>query len=386
MYSFTYCEIMFFCMAILALMLVKMNIGILRLRHQNELSFVLMFAILSSGLEVLAEIFDKQMFFGASIFNNVSNAAYFVVTMIMTYAWMRYIGFLMNLSFRNSVKKQILLGIPMYIGVLISIASMFVDSSAPVTMIYWINEDLNLYERGDLYNLFVVCNFFYMFLAAFLAVRRALNKRYFADRDLYWSLSCFGIFPFVATVLQVIFENIPTTTPGVTLALLLAFSTHQARMISMDPLTHLNNRNQLNQFLTSKMEENNTDKRLYLFVLDMNKFKFINDTYGHAEGDKALVLVAQVLKSVCGPRGCFFARFGGDEFNVVAYLNDDAEAQELCDAICSVLQKKSVGLPYPLTLSIGFADNLTGVDSVPDFFARADEKLYEQKKALAKSA
>lgn len=384
MYSFTYCEIMFFCMAILVLMLVKMNIGILRLRHQNELSLVLRLVLLSAAFEVLAEVLDKQSFYGAAVFSNVANSAYFVVTMVMTFAWMRYIGYLMALPFRNSLKKQVVLGIPMYIGVVFSVASIFVGPDAPITMIYAINEDLNLYVRGDLYGLFVVCNVFYMFLAAFFAARLAVNKCYFADRDLNWSLSCFGIFPFLATVLQVFFENIPTTTPGVTLALLFAFSTHQSRMISVDPLTHLNNRNQLNQFLTSKMNENKGDKRLYLFVLDMNKFKSINDTYGHIEGDNALILVAQVLKSVCGPRGHFFARFGGDEFNVVAYLNDDTEANELCEAIHSNLHKKSVGLPYSLTLSIGFADNLAGVDSIPEFFARADKKLYEQKLARDK--
>jgi GGDEF domain-containing protein len=90
-----------------------------------------------------------------------------------------------------------------------------------------------------------------------------------------------------------------------------------------------------------------------------------------------------VLKAVCGPRGCFIARFGGDEFNLVAELDDDSAANEICDAVQAELKKRVATFKFPLALSIGYADNVTGVETLPEFFARADKRLYEQKKLKA---
>jgi diguanylate cyclase (GGDEF)-like protein len=162
-------------------------------------------------------------------------------------------------------------------------------------------------------------------------------------------------------------------------AVLWVFLELQSRMISTDPLTKLNNRNQLNVFLDSKMGQNSAKGSLYLFVLDVDKFKDINDNFGHHEGDRALITVADVLKKVCGPRGHFISRFGGDEFNLVAELPDASAAEALKDAINEEIALRDETLPYRLCLSIGYATGRGKGETLKDLFERADEALYREK-------
>ena len=114
-------------------------------------------------------------------------------------------------------------------------------------------------------------------------------------------------------------------------------------------------------------------------MIDMDNFKAINDNYGHHEGDRALNMVADVLKRVCGPMGCFISRFGGDEFNLVAELTDDAEAENIKNAVTEKLAFMSASLPYRLTVSIGYAPSRGRGETLIDLFDRADEALYKEK-------
>jgi diguanylate cyclase (GGDEF)-like protein len=118
---------------------------------------------------------------------------------------------------------------------------------------------------------------------------------------------------------------------------------------------------------------------LYLFVLDLDKFKDINDNFGHHEGDRALITVAEVLKRICGPKGCFISRFGGDEFNLVADLPDMAAAEAIKFAINYEIAQRAASLPYRLSLSIGFAASRGKGETLKDLFERADDALYREK-------
>ena len=219
-----------------------------------------------------------------------------------------------------------------------------------------------------------------MVFACILAGHRIPLKRYFSDRVLYTSLAMFGLFPLIGLSFEQTPDSAPYSVYAMVLSVLLVFMEMQTRMISTDPLTKLNNRNQLNSFLDSKIGQYTENRKVYLFVLDLDKFKRINDTYGHAEGDSALNMVADVLKRVCGPMGCFISRFGGDEFNLVAFLASDAEAEFLCKTVKDDLARTAASLPYSLSVSIGYAASRGRSETVVDLFSRADEALFAEKK------
>ncbi len=121
--------------------------------------------------------------------------------------------------------------------------------------------------------------------------------------------------------------------------------------------------------------------------MDIDKFKYINDNYGHLEGDTALVKTAVLLNGICDRHHDFVARYGGDEFVIVCRRRSASEIEELKDEINkAVLQmNKAENLPYTLSLSIGSA--MFDINKSNDeIFAEADKKLYSIKSERASEA
>ena len=116
---------------------------------------------------------------------------------------------------------------------------------------------------------------------------------------------------------------------------------------------------------------------------DINDFKLINDTFGHAEGDSALVIVAQSLVRTVQNHSyqVFLGRYGGDEFVLIAHPVSDDEIPELEKEIreCIRLRCKNDHKPYILSVGIGYDKLLEGEDSLQKCMQRADEKLYLNK-------
>ncbi|WP_051226346.1 GGDEF domain-containing protein [Butyrivibrio sp. MC2013] len=157
----------------------------------------------------------------------------------------------------------------------------------------------------------------------------------------------------------------------------------QNELISLDPLTRLNNRNEFYSYLWHRLSTP-LRGRVCLLMMDMNSFKAINDTFGHDEGDQALIRVASCLRKACGGvmGRPFIARFGGDEFIIVMETDSDEEVDRLCDCINMTLavENHSSRSPYELSISIGWVRNEQGNRSVRSLIRRADSVLYVNKR------
>ena len=155
-----------------------------------------------------------------------------------------------------------------------------------------------------------------------------------------------------------------------------------AREMSMtDALTGLLNRYGLQRALQRELSEARRYARpLSCLLLDVDFFKLINDTHGHAAGDAALAQAARVLtESVRGSD--VVCRYGGEEFLVLAPETDARGAHSLAEKIRLAVSTRLFGdggRAFPLTLSAGVAE-LRPDESGNDMIARADEALYHAK-------
>lgn len=104
-----------------------------------------------------------------------------------------------------------------------------------------------------------------------------------------------------------------------------------------DSLTGLLNRRGFNEILNNSLKNREADKLLAVFVADLDRFKPVNDQYGHDVGDQLLVLVASRLRGAV--RGAdIVARFGGDEFVVMATgLNSPLQAADLAAKLVAAI-------------------------------------------------
>ncbi|WP_411962740.1 EAL domain-containing protein [Mesorhizobium sp. ES1-1] len=142
-----------------------------------------------------------------------------------------------------------------------------------------------------------------------------------------------------------------------------------------DSLTGLPNRRYLDELLAENTGPNQPTALLHL---DLDRFKQINDTLGHAAGDAMLVHASEVIKANAGP-GDFVARIGGDEFVVMSHGLDDDELAALADRIIEQMRQPLDyrGHPCRFGVSIGIAAN-SGVET-KQLLVNADLALYRAK-------
>jgi diguanylate cyclase (GGDEF)-like protein len=150
-----------------------------------------------------------------------------------------------------------------------------------------------------------------------------------------------------------------------------------------DPLTGLANRRSLDrQFETGLAHAARTNGTISVVVLDLDRLKEINDTYGHEAGDRALRAIGSVLKSTVRQND-LCARFAGDEFVVVLWdCNPEHEArrtQELQTAVAAYPFEPRPGVRVSLSISAGLARFPLDGRTFDELLAAADTRMYRDK-------
>jgi len=166
-------------------------------------------------------------------------------------------------------------------------------------------------------------------------------------------------------------------------AKLRATNLHLYKMSSQDHLTQIANRRYFEDSV-HKIFKKKADENLGIIVIDVDKFKHINDHYGHEAGDLALKHIAQIMKD--GTRGKDIpARLGGDEF--VAYIHncEDKVLVQVAENLRRKVQNSPIeweGEEIQLSLSVGTVNCHTQDDYTLDQLLKfADEAMYESKQA-----
>ena len=165
-----------------------------------------------------------------------------------------------------------------------------------------------------------------------------------------------------------------------------AMSNELVRLSNEDALTGLYNRRYLNETITIEWERaERSEEPLSVVFVDIDYFKLYNDTYGHLQGDKALMRVASVLRKHMRRSSDIAARYGGEEFVLLLPNTPSAGAQVVANNIMRAvdglkIEHKSSNVAEHLTLSIGVAtwaqeENMT----VNKLIAQADAAVYQAK-------
>jgi diguanylate cyclase (GGDEF)-like protein len=148
----------------------------------------------------------------------------------------------------------------------------------------------------------------------------------------------------------------------------------------LDPLTGLANRLLLmDRFEVAMRHARRSRKQFAVLMLDLNKFKAINDTYGHAAGDKVLITVAQRLVTIVRESDTV-ARLGGDEFAlIVESINQRAQLEvlgrKLVEVVSQALTLES-GETVSVGASVGYAWYPKDGDNLRDILEVADQAMY----------
>jgi diguanylate cyclase (GGDEF)-like protein len=157
-----------------------------------------------------------------------------------------------------------------------------------------------------------------------------------------------------------------------------------ADLALLDDLTGVGNRRHLLQRLTEECARSERSNQLFaLLVIDLDGFKGINDTYGHAAGDACLQHFTLMAQTRLRP-GDMLARSGGDEFCIVlptSTLREGAMIARRVLEVCRADAEQCMGSDIPVSVSIGVAQWTREMGAFPDrLIAAADHALYDAKK------
>ena len=300
---------------------------------------------------------------------------YFVSFIVGTFCWCGYAEAEMKTELYKKRWGHVLFVLPFALPLLLVALNLWNHR------LFFIDE-FGSYRRGEAYHWMMA----YLCVATgSFAMRHFMRSTRESDpvrREHMRLTASFPLSIFAAWLFSLAGEAVPVICVCLMVELLCLYVVSNKQMISIDKLTQVNNRQNLISFMNYKL--NNHDNPLFLLMVDVDEFKGINDTYGHLEGDNALIRVATALKRACIPYKLrpYIARYGGDEF-IVVMEGSEEEAATLCDSIRRILRKlqeRDRESQYSLEVSIGLAQCQEGMHA-SDLIAAADAELYKTKRA-----
>ncbi|HHW24292.1 MAG TPA: GGDEF domain-containing protein [Clostridiales bacterium] len=377
-----YAEIIAFCVLVLLLILfsLKRNMTILL----GEKIFIALI-VAHIALLVVDALATLPLGTAAPYFRPMliaANTVYFFLIGIVVFLWLVYTDYRLSTE-TSGLKKRL----PLYAVIctaicLLSVANIFTG------WIFKINER-NQFVFGIVYfPLMLLIWLSAIIPTLLLALQRAARASLTILRRDYLIDAFYILPPFVGWILQTLFGLFPLVWIMTVCTLLLHFHELQGRQSSIDALTGVNNRRAFNRYIESFIDNPGRKSSLALFIIDINNFKEINDTYGHTAGDDALITFAKILRKVCGRRNCILARYGGDEFAIICTDATDAQLDALAADIEREVEIENANSnrPYKLSCSIGRAVR-TGFDAeqIESIINDADRNMYKKKKEYKNS-
>ncbi len=307
----------------------------------------------------------------------LTKEVYFFSTALMCFFWFVYFELMQNSPFINSRKRVRLSAIPVYIMAILLIVNIFTG------ILFYVDES-GVYRRGTLFIVQYILAYAYIIISSARAFIGIFRKEMLSQRRTLISLALFPIVPAASGIVQFIYPELPLACVALALATLVMYQQWIDQMISIDPLTKLNNRKHLDYFY-EQWNVAGDENPLYMIMIDANKFKQINDTFGHIEGDAALVRIADSLRISCRnlKKKYSISRFGGDEFVIMLVTTDESIVGELIETIRKTLKRlnEEAAAPYELSVSIGVAKTDEDIP-LKNIIDMADDKLYEEKKSI----
>ena len=294
----------------------------------------------------------------------LSGSGLFLGNVMIGYLWAKFIMVHMNIPF-SDIRRNIYRTIG-----LISIVLLVINIFYP--LVFSVSD--GRYQRGFAYIIFLIFAAFYILDSLYLYVKRVKKNG---------SLKLFPVHIFLipvilGVVIQAFFVEIAITWTSIAISVAGIMTALKNEIIFTDCLTGLYNRMYL-EFI-HKRACNKKDCWVSGIMIDLNGFKQINDNYGHAEGDLALCIVADLLRKSFSEYGVV-TRYAGDEFVIMLNTTDDQLIQKIIKSAKKnfVTENEKNDKSYQLSASMGYAITNLSNETIDDFMNRIDEQMYQDK-------
>lgn len=174
-------------------------------------------------------------------------------------------------------------------------------------------------------------------------------------------------------------NNVTVITPVLGRMIEAYRNSHETKKVYIDDLTQLYNKRKLNDQMGKLFKQfKRGDKQLFIAMMDIDRFKSLNDKYGHPVGDEILRQTAAIIKEQVP----YAYRYGGEEFAAIFYGPTKEETIAAVEELRTRIEKTPYsinGQDFHITISAGIAEFETHMNSVMDAIDHADQALYASK-------
>lgn len=349
--------------------------------RNRALRFIMLLISVLLGANSVACIAQGKHAFGARSFLGICGLAVFFIMEFAAFLWFLYVYDVVKNGDGQYGKRVIVPAIPLMGALVLFFLNPFLHG------VFYVDGQ-NCIRKGYLFGLYAAVAAGYLIVASGLAFARYFKETVQEKKRECGCLAAAIFLPAGALILQFFCPGMDVFWAFVVVGLLMVYLNIQKDQVTQDGLTGLNNRRRLDQYLKTLQERGMEGENCHFILMDVDRFKKVNDTYGHVVGDMVLKLVADQLKKTFGGLSAFLARYGGDEFVVIikGKENDEVEAKilEFKEGVAGLDWHEEC--PWKLAVSVGcvqYGEN--GICEVEELIKIADTRMYEQKKGIKKA-
>lgn len=262
---------------------------------------------------------------------------------------------LMRIFYKEKFKK--IFYIPLIINAVVCFFSIFVN------IVFYIGTD-NSYDRGILFFLPAATTLFYLALMIFFPAQK-YDQGKKTEQIIIASIMVTII---LSIILEVRYGYYCLNYGFSALGIIIYYISQNINFFAIDSLTGAYNR----QMFNLAVSKTQSKQDCMLCLIDINHFKYINDTFGHEEGDKALVLFSQITIKNMRKIATVY-RTGGDEFMLVAKKENETVIQDAIDKSKMELSERKLSFAYGMT-------HYRAINDIQDALREIDKLMYENKK------
>lgn len=324
-------------------------------------------------VETATFLIDGKQFAGARFTAFMLNELLYTMNILFGFLWILFADAKVYSENKLLKKRFIPMILPLLVMLVLLIANIFNG------WIFEISEE-NVYSRNFLFVFDYAVTYSYLLAGAgILYKNRSSTKRY-----TYLPVLLFILPVAIGSLLQFLFYGIATLWLSAAIGLTSLYISIQTENAYLDRLTGVYNRHYFETYVSALYKAAARDskkQKIAALMIDIDRFKSINDRYGHVVGDDALICSARILRASVG-KNAHVVRYGGDEFLVILRDKSETEVALLVGEIqknCAAANRIS-DKDYTLSFSIGYTIADPAVVDNEEFLIRADAAMYAAKR------
>ncbi|MBQ3779264.1 MAG: GGDEF domain-containing protein [Fibrobacter sp.] len=375
-------EINIICIAVLIITLLQFKDSILRHLEERILGFTIIdtiiYIVLSTVTKMLYSVHVQSDLYTSNqkicVIYAVMYALSLSSSLLLAQLWFSFIFLRIRKSVYSYKHLFPLFSTPSIIGIFICIG----------ISIYGFTNDCHTtsLQFRRLLPFLIGLNFIYIIATMVLGIQHAIAQRNSTNRKEAFYLSFIALVPSGSCIIQYFVPNIPLTDPIFALTLLHVYVTLLKYRITSDPLTGVNNKIRLIDYLQYITQHQDSSKRLFILVMEVDFFKDIIRNFGYEMSDRVIADLASFFKRQCRGQNAFLARTGDNQFAIVMERDEVSEIESFCQKLVRECDRDSMQSDMMTTWKISFSLHYAEISNIStsnisQIFAEAKKNCYK---------